>query len=262
MLLIILSICAILFAAVSVLLSIELDHEQSSEKKRRETELFTVHELRSPVASIKAAANLILDLDTKLPQEKKVQLLKVINAQSIKMLDTISLLLDTAKLQSAAFSIQKMPNDIKQVITERVDLYMPLAMEKSITIAVQANDTIPPFLFDKQYIGQVVSNLLANSLKFTPQNGKITVNINFDGKNVTVSVSDTGSGLNKEEENNLFKKFYQAHHSETANGSGLGLYFAKGIIEAHNGTLNVESQVHVGTTISFSLPFTPAQKSS
>lgn len=257
MLVVVLCALIVLFGLIAVILSIELDHTRRLQKNKDETELFMIHELRSPIASIKAAADLIISQDEQLAKDKKAELLKVIDSQSIKMLDYISLLLDTAKLQSGVFLIQKTPNDIKEVIDERVQLYMPLAMQKSISMNVYIHGPIPLFFFDKQYIGQVISNLLSNSLKFTQQHGKINITADFDGKNVIIAVADTGSGLLKEEEKNLFHKFYQARRSETMNGTGLGLYFTKGIIDAHNGTIGVHSVLHEGTTITFTLPFIP-----
>src|SRR6185437_16928887 len=126
MLLIIVCILVIIFAFLALVLSFQLDQSKSLQNTNKDAELFMIHELRSPIASIKAAANLILTQDQQLTKEKKAELLKVINSQSIKMLDQISLLLDTAKIQSGMFLIQKTTNDIEQIINERVDLYMPL----------------------------------------------------------------------------------------------------------------------------------------
>lgn len=252
-------VITILLGALTIYLVIALEKSRTTQKEKKDLDLFMIHELRSPLASIKAAANLIISLEDQLSQDKKRELLKVINSQSIKMLEYISLILDTSKLQSGMFTIQKAPNDIKQVIEDKINLYMPLALEKFITLDIQVKEPIPSFFFDQQYIGQVFSNLLTNSLKFTPENGRIIISAQFDGKNVVVSVSDNGYGLTQEEQAKMFNKFYQGSRTKAVHGTGLGLYFAKSIVEAHGGTISITSVKNEGTTITFTLPFVPAE---
>ncbi|HUD44585.1 MAG TPA: HAMP domain-containing sensor histidine kinase [Patescibacteria group bacterium] len=250
-------ITAALFILVLLLLFI-LYNKRRTQQHKKDLDLYMIHELRSPIASVKAASNLLLTQGDQLSDDKKTELLKVINSQSVKLLEYISQLLDTAKLNSGMFSIQKSASDIKKVISERVNLYMPLALEKYITINVHIDEPIPSFFFDPQYIGQVISNLLSNSLKFTPENGHIDIEAKFDGKNVIVTVSDTGVGPNKQDQEKLFNKFYRASNANDTNGSGLGLYFVKSIIEAHGGKIDMVSKENEGTTVSFTLPFVPA----
>jgi signal transduction histidine kinase len=118
---------------------------------------------------------------------------------------------------------------------------------------------------------QVITNLLSNALKFTPENGKITVRASVIDNGITVAVSDTGIGIPKDKQNQLFMKFSQitrptadyASRNQSAPtlgpvpaGTGLGLYITKGIVEAHGGTVSVESEINQGTTISFTIPIT------
>ena len=243
-------------------MSVAMDRSRRNQHDKKDLDLFMIHELRSPLASVKAAATLLLTQEEQLSEEKRTELIKVIESQSVKLLEYINLILDTAKLQSGIFAIQKTPNDIKKVISERVNLYMPLALEKYISLDIFVHDPIPSFYFDPQYIGQVLSNLISNSLKFTPENGRISVTASFNGKDVLVSVADTGYGFSKKDQQRIFAKFYRASNSKSTNGTGLGLYFTKGIIEAHGGTIHIESRVNEGTTVTFTLPFhsRPTQK--
>ena len=118
---------------------------------------------------------------------------------------------------------------------------------------------LPLLAFDPLRISQVMNNFLSNSLKFTQKGGEITVSASFDetGKEITISVSDNGIGIPKEYQNSMFSKFSQANNNPqklTKDGSGLGLYVAKGIIEAHKGVISLDSEQGRGTTISFTLP--------
>ena len=118
---------------------------------------------------------------------------------------------------------------------------------------------LPLLAFDPLRISQVMNNFLSNSLKFTQKAGEITVSASCDetGKEITISVSDNGIGIPKEYQNSMFSKFSQANNNPqklTKDGSGLGLYVAKGIIEAHKGVISLDSEQGRGTTISFTLP--------
>lgn len=212
-----------------------------------------VHELRSPLTAIKASSEFLLS-SADLKDSEKKQLATMISDSSKKMLDKIALILDSAKMDADLFSIRKTNSDIKKLISDRVIVFAQVASEKSINFKLDLDPTIPEFPFDPIRIDEVINNLLSNSLKFTPMNGSIQLTTRLvDGK-VTVSVSDTGSGIVKDKQHLLFSKFQQAPTNGSQQGTGLGLYVVKGVIEAHGGTVSLESEENKGTTISFTLP--------
>ena len=219
-----------------------------------------VHELRSPITAIKASSEFLQSRADFTDAEKK-QLMWMISESSKKMLDKIALILDSAKMEAGLFSIKKTPSDLKKLITDRVSVFMPLATEKSINLKVNIDESLPNFPFDPIRIDEVINNLLSNSLKFTPNGGKIQLDIHQAGEIVNVRVTDTGSGIAKDKQHLLFSKFQQAPTSGQNQGTGLGLYVVKGVVEAHGGTVNLDSIEGHGTTISFTLPIsesTPA----
>lgn len=218
-----------------------------------------IHELRAPLTAIKGAAELMISSSEKLKDEEKNRLLHLIESQSKSLLEQVSALLDIAKIESQQFSVQKAPLDINKVITETVSVFVPEAETKHITIKNEVQVGLPVVVADQLRITQVLNNLLSNSIKFTPENGTITLKAWHDTtppQRISVSVTDTGVGIPLEKQQNLFHKFYQVGNGNIPQqlGSGLGLYITKHIVEAHGGTIELTSTEGKGTTITFTLP--------
>lgn len=260
------SIAAIIFlGVVTIILSSREDkikkHLEEKEKELHLREDFThmmVHELRSPLTAIKDSAELIIS-SRKLDRKEQVKLLRIIEEQSKMLLKNVSSILDAAKIQAGKFTIQKMPADIKKTVEESVQVFTPQAKTKDIKITADFEKDLPHVSFDPSRIEQVINNLISNSLKFTPEKGKINISVKKDGerkKTLLVSVVDTGMGIPKDKQGKLFSKFSQILQNGNGEnlGTGLGLFITKGIVEAHGGVISLDSEEGKGTTISFTLP--------
>ena len=199
----------------------------------------------------------MLTAKTNLSEEEETRLISIINSQTKKMLDEVSMILDAAKLDSGLFIIQKTKDDIKKVLEEAVESFRVLAKNKSINITTHIDPLIPQAAFDSYQIRRVLNNLISNSLKFTSTSGTINVRAWFTQEKIIVSVVDSGPGIPKDKQHLLFSKFTQIQNANAAAGTGLGLYISKGIIEAHGGTISLESEENKGTTITFSIPIAP-----
>lgn len=265
----------ILLGIITIALSIECDkqrkrlEEKNSEAKSREDLTNTiVHELRAPLTAIKDAAALMQDDSIGL--EKKKDFLDMIHSQSKLLLDQITSFLDASKLDSGKLTIEKSPTNVKSLLEEQLQVFIPEAHEKNINLTTSLEDHMPMAVVDPLRINQVINNLLSNSLKFTPEKGSITVEAKVVNGQTTpcirVSVSDTGIGIPKERQGKLFSKFFQLEQNNDRiktnssgsphvhAGTGLGLYIVKGIIEEHGGSVLLESEINKGTTVSFTLP--------
>jgi signal transduction histidine kinase len=261
--------------------SISLHDATEYKKKELEKEdsiHLMIHELRSPVTTIKDSAELIITSQKEFSEDKKLKFLEIIHQQAKKVLGQIGAILDTAKLDAGKLVLQKTEGDIVKLIKCETQSFMPQAERKNITLNFESlAKFIPKISFDEIRISQVIDNLLSNSLKFTPENGKITVRVDckavsptLDGssptkeilsldKYIVISVSDNGIGLTPEQQKCLFSKYKQAENSTeklATMGTGLGLYLIKGIVEAHDGRIWVKSAQGQGATFSFSLPTT------
>lgn len=247
---------------VSVLLH-DITLEKSVAKMKEDFTNVMVHELRSPLTAIKASSELLMSPPGPLTDEEKNKIVGLIAQQSRKMLDEVALILDAAKLEAGLFTIQKIPGDLKQLITERVQIFQPQAHEKFINLLVEVDPSIPKFNFDPIHVGQVINNLLSNSLKFTSSGGTIKISAKPAIGSVVISVSDTGAGIPKDKQHLLFSKFTQLSGAEHGSvGTGLGLYIVKGVVEAHGGTVSLDSEEGRGTTITFNLPLNETKTAS
>jgi len=243
-----------------------------------------IHELRSPVTTIKDSAELIITSKDTLKKDRKLKFLEIIHQQAKKILGQIGSILDTAKLDAGKLVLQKAKGDVAKLIKDEMQAFIPQAERKNISLNLEIlSEHLPEISFDEIRISQVIDNLLSNSLKFTPEGGKIKVEIDYkvippilDGispmgeflsldKYIVVSVSDNGVGIKPEQQKLLFAKYTQAKNTteELATmGTGLGLYLVKGIVESHEGRIWVKSSQGQGTTFSFSLPATDGAKLS
>lgn len=230
--------------------------EKSVEQMKEDFTNMIVHELRSPLVSIKDSAEL-LATDSGLTPQEKTSFLKIINNQSKILLDEVGQILDAAKVENKKFVLNKEKSDLVSVIKKQLDIFIPQFEKKSIALSLQLPKIIPQFIFDSFRISQVINNLVSNSLKFTPAGGTITVAADVDGDVVKASVADTGMGITPEMQKTLFEKYMQAAttpHDLARKGTGLGLYLTKAIILAHGGSIDLESSPGQGTKITFTLP--------
>ncbi|MBI4084695.1 MAG: GAF domain-containing sensor histidine kinase [Candidatus Levybacteria bacterium] len=242
--------------AVVILRDISVE-KQKSQMKEDFTNMM-VHELRSPLTAMKGASQ-FLKSNPNMDRESRNKLLTIIDEESKHLLYQITLILDAAKLDAGRLTVDKTISDITKVLTEHAELFSPQAKMKNITITTDIKDTLPPFPFDTFRIGQVIDDLISNSLKYTYPGGTIALSAKRDNGYAMVSVSDNGIGIPKDKQASLFSKFsFLGHNSDPlakkAVTSGLGLYIAKGVIEAHGGTISLVSSENQGTTVTFRLP--------
>lgn len=277
MILEILSICAvILFGLTSIIISLKDDRSKkslrypNSDPKKEPIQdknlkddfaSLAVHELRAPLTSIKDSSELLLNHKYTLKDDEKEQFLKMINRQSHLLLDQVGSILDIAKLESGTFSLNKKPDTIDELIYERIKMFTPQAERKNIFLTYNVDNHLPLVDIDKVRMGQALNNLISNSIKFTPEGGKIILSaatlFNKGVQELRVSVADTGRGIPKEDQGKIFTKFYQVKSKDGAeerDGSGLGLYITKKIIDAHGGSISLDSDEERGTIITLTLP--------
>jgi len=236
------------------------------------------HELRSPLSAIETYVNLLLGKNPGYERENFIRIQKNI----ARLRNFINDLLDSAKIEKGKMEIIKLPFDIVEAIRDIVELFKPQAEDKKITLDFLPEDDIIKINGDEDRIKLVLTNLVSNSLKFTPENGSVTVKIDFcemkeikddammSSKCVKVAISDTGIGIPQDALSRIFEKFEQVkgvrEQIKGPKGTGLGLAIAKGIVELHGGKIWAESpaspgqmpgadgEPNKGTTFYFTLP--------
>lgn len=230
-----------------------VDSERKLEKVREDYTDMMVHELRAPLTAIRGGAALILS--NTLPPPEREKMPRIILESANDMLSTIADFLDIAKIDAGRFSLAKKKAGLIKVIEEHLEVFSYPAKEKNITLNFDRNVMIPEFLFDPVRIGQVVNNLISNSIKFTNEGGRIDIKIEPTTSEIQVVVTDNGIGIADSKKPILFTKFGQINHTDGHGpSSGLGLYISKEIVAAHGGKIWLESEEGKGTAVHFTLP--------
>ena len=215
------------------------------------------HDLRSPIGNIRNLSELMLEYQTESLPSKYVHYLEIIKRSSSYTLQLISNLLDFSIIESGKLTIEKEPILYSDFLTQMVEENAEIASLKGITIKLkkQANEN-PLINIDIYCIKQVVTNLIGNAIKFSSANSTIHIEISVDLTSVTTSIRDEGKGIPEKELELIFKEFEKGTSKPTNSekGTGLGLAIAKRIIEAHNGSISVSSELNVGSIFTFKLP--------
>jgi signal transduction histidine kinase len=197
-----------------------------------------------------AAQNLLED-----PRDVK-EMAASINRSAGEMLGLIQDLLDVERMALGKLTLHIEEHDVSEIIKQAVEQLQGAAASKGVTLEAEPQDVCGYVVCDRSRAMQVLSNLIGNAIKFTPAKGKICVSCQRtgpEGKEVQVSVSDTGEGIAPEKIKTIFERFSQIHN-EDRRGIGLGLYIAKMMVEEHPGRIWVESKLGEGSTFHFTLP--------
>jgi len=214
------------------------------------------HELRTPLASMKEAVSIVADeVAGKLSKDQR-HFLGIAKRNAERLSRLINQVLDFQKLSANKMKFRMVENDIGEVVKEACHTMILYAKEKQTKLSVELDNDLPKAMFDSDGIMQILTNLISNAIKFTPENGQVTVSVKHEGENLAIRVSDTGMGVPKENLPKLFEPFYQITQAgkEQVKGTGLGLPIVSKIVAAHNGRIDVESEVGAGTTFTVFLP--------
>ncbi|MDP5097907.1 MAG: HAMP domain-containing histidine kinase, partial [Flavobacterium sp.] len=212
------------------------------------------HELRTPITAIRAASEILHD-DDEIPEELRKQFLQNIISESDRLNRLIDKILDLEKFETGKQTIHPKQNNLIATIENSIEPLKQLIKNKNISIYIESKDTVLAY-YDEDRIIQVITNLVSNAIKFCPDNdGLISIQVLIKDEFVITSVQDNGKGINPNDFDVIFDKFYQASNQNFKKpvGSGLGLAICKQIIEHHKGKIWAEPSTK-GASISFTLP--------
>jgi signal transduction histidine kinase len=226
-------------------------------RAREDVVSFVSHDLRNPLMGILLTTETLLNAVPGEERRKGWKQLERIRRGVQQMRHMIDDLLDVASLDSGRLTVKLGPHDVRRLFEETALMLAPLTAEKRIALRFDAPPDALTMHCDPDRVIQVLSNLIVNSIKFTPDRSSIVVAAAVAGTQALLTVSDNGPGIPAAVRPHIFERFWQAE--ETARkGRGLGLYIAKGLVEAQGGAIWVDSKPDAGTTFSFTLPLTPA----
>jgi signal transduction histidine kinase len=212
-----------------------------------------VHELRTPLASLRTSAVL---LQRQQLSSEQNQIVGIMQSETERLIQLTSEFLDLARLESGRIQLDLQSFAVEKLLQECIDVVQPQAADRGVTI----HASLLPFnaSADRAKIKQVILNLLTNAIKYNRAGGTVEVecchSLRHDEPYVEISIADTGNGISREDQRNMFQKFFRAGDTSAVQGTGLGLAIAKYIVEAHRGTIWLESEMGIGSTFYFTIP--------
>ena len=214
------------------------------------------HELRTPITSINGFAELLMN-DEAIPAESR-EFLSIINSESQRLSRMINTFLAVTQLEAAdKQEVLKIPLKLDDVVRETLTSLQPVAKKKRIRLVEQPSQRLPPVAADRSLITQVVTNLVGNAIKYSPERTTVTVSTRLEADTVRLSVEDRGYGIPPEAIDRVWEKFYRVTRDgqeKDEESTGLGLSFVREVVEQHGGTVALESEVGRGSKFSFTLP--------
>ncbi len=249
-----LSVLATNFNEMADTISRNMEEIKSVDVLRRELIANVSHDLRTPLSIIHGYVETLQMKKEQLDESEKDKYLDIIKGSSEKLSKLVAQLFEYSKLEADQVKPLKEPFSITDLAMDLVAKYQLLASEKSIKINVNADNNTPLVFADISLVERVIQNLLDNALKFSPENGKVSLEISSNEKDVEVAVTDSGPGISENDQSYIFDRYRQTRKSSKSDGVGLGLAIVKKIMELHNTTIKVISEPNQGSTFQFHLP--------
>ncbi len=213
------------------------------------------HELKTPLALIRLFAE-TLELGRVQGSEKAKQYYRIINKESQRLTQLINNILDFSRIEAGRKQYRLVRTDVGRVVQEVLDAYRFPVEQQGFTLEVEMGEDLPEVDIDAEAIEQALLNLLNNAIKYSPQEKYIKLAVRRDGDRLLISVTDRGIGVAKADQKKIFEKLYRAENTlvHETKGSGLGLALVQHIMEAHGGSVELESAVGKGSTFTLVIP--------
>ena len=235
----------------------DITREKIIEKMKSEFVSIAAHQLRTPLSAIKWTLKMLLDGDLGEVTPEQKDFMEKCYKSNERMINLINDLLDVARIEEGRYVFRKEYVRLESLLDSVVSSCEPDMEKKKIKLKVKKpQEKLPPVMIDSEKIGLVVQNLIENATKYTHANGEVVLSVIRDKEKIEISVKDSGVGIPSDQQERVFSKFFRAANvmrMETE-GSGLGLFIAKNIVEAHGGKIWFESEEGKGSTFYFTIP--------
>ncbi len=237
-------------------------HDVSREKlvQRMKTEFVSIaaHQLRTPLSAIKWSLRMLLDGDEGELTEKQKELMEKTYFSNQRMINLVNDLLNVSRIEEGRFLYELEDVDLEETIRSIIDSVEPVITRKKLEIIFRGEQkTFPNIKADREKITLAIQNIIDNAVKYSPEEGKVIVSLEEEDGFLLVSIKDSGIGIPRSQQARVFQRFFRAGNaiSQETEGTGLGLFISRNIIEAHKGKIWFESQEGKGTTFYFTIPY-------
>jgi PAS domain S-box-containing protein len=239
---------------------LELEREQNERLReldvmKDEFVALVSHELRTPLTAIQGYTELVLDGTAGELNNEQRAMLAAVDRSSARLFRLINDLLFVAQVNAGKLSVAIDDVDLAAVAREAIEDARPRAAAADVALEFEIA-LIPIVKADRVRLGQVFDNLISNAIKFTPPGGRVGLTISMVGEEAIVVITDSGMGMSSEDQQRLFTRFFRTKDAAKIQGTGLGLSITKAIVDAHHGSISVESEVGAGSSFTFTVPTT------
>ncbi len=253
--LIVLILTAILF---SVAFTITRSFERLAEASRMKSEFVKIvsHQLRSPITNLSWAIDILMSGDLGEVREKEMEYFKILKENSSRMIELVSDLLTVSRIEEGSLAPKKEKVLLESIIRHLISRFEPFATASNVTIKFGTTENLPEIVTDAHQIEIIIENLLDNAVRYTKQSGKIEIKLSQKNQSLYFEIKDSGVGIPKEDQKFIFQKFFRSENAirQQTQGSGLGLFIARSIIEKLGGQIGFESEENKSSKFWFTLP--------
>jgi PAS domain S-box-containing protein len=234
----------------------DITHEKEVDRMKTEFVSLASHQLRTPLTAIKWFLEMMLDGDVGEVSGEQRNFLEKVYESNEKMIELVNSLLNITRIESGRLTVEPIPTKISDLINQVLLKIKALSTQKQMTIKVSEEGSIPLVNLDPKLISNLYENLLENSIKYSPAGSNINISVSVKDKFLISSIQDEGLGIPEAEQKKIFEKFFRASNivKQNPDGTGLGLYICKAIVESSGGKIWLRSTEGKGTTFFFSLP--------
>ena len=233
-----------------------VDISYSKALEREKTNLISMfaHDMKSPLISIQGFVLRLLQNALEIDEEKRKKYLKIIKLEAGKLESLIDGFLEYSRLQTGKLNFNFAATSLDKDIIEIYETYQTKGSQKGVQFELRNTEMLPVVEADSKYLQRVFSNLLDNALKYSREEGLISINIEHADQHIMVKVADRGIGIDSKDLPYIFDPFYQGHCEKRGKGYGLGLAVVKAIVDGHGGKIFVESELGKGSVFTVALP--------
>jgi len=253
--LIILLVALILFIIAFI---ITRSFERLAEASRMKSEFINIvsHQLRSPLSNLRWAIELLMSGRLGKIEEKQTEYFRILKENSGRMRELVSDLLIISRIETTTLPLKKKEISLEDLIKKLISEFEPFTQASNVEIEFKSEENLPKILADPSQIHLVVENLLDNAIRYIKNNGKVKMLLSRRGQNLYFEIEDNGVGIPREDQKYIFQKFFRSENvlKYQTQGSGLGLYISKAIVERSGGKIGFKSQEGIGSTFWFTLP--------
>jgi len=242
----------------------DISARKAIERQRAEFVAMLTHDIKNPLAAILGYVDLLYDETEGTRSTETNDFLQRLKDNALTIYSLIANYLDLARVEAGSLVLHKTPESLAGILRRVVDQYGAVARRHGLSFTLDIRDDLPLLFGDALALERVFANLVRNALKFTPEHGRVTVSAqqrtNREGKGIVVEVRDTGPGIAPEMLPVLFEKYRRVMTTSQHEGTGLGLFIVKTLVEAHQGRVEIESQLGAGTCVRVMLPAASSQR--